>query len=123
MSARPYVEQDVNLIDCHTAHNASAARSYLLRNPTLPLPILGRELDRLLPHCGGGWVGVRVTPGQTPCRAQMRTRSSSPTNRKSGSRPDTCRDRRRMSRGTPVPIALIYPNWVSRVQMARLRSA
>ena len=31
---------------------------YLFSHPTLPLPIPGRELERLLPHRGGGWVGV-----------------------------------------------------------------
>ncbi len=31
---------------------------YLFSHPTLPLPISEKELDRLLPHSGGGWVGV-----------------------------------------------------------------
>ncbi len=39
----------------------SAARytnAYLFSHPSLPLPIPEREVDRLLPHSGGGWVGV-----------------------------------------------------------------
>ncbi len=34
------------------------SETYLFSHPTLPFPILGREPARLLPHCGGGWVGV-----------------------------------------------------------------
>ncbi len=36
--------------------------SQLFSHPTLPLPILGREVERLLPHSGGGWVGVSSYP-------------------------------------------------------------
>ncbi|MCL4832866.1 MAG: hypothetical protein KJZ86_10510 [Caldilineaceae bacterium] len=37
---------------------ADSRAGYLFSYPTLPLPIPGRKLDRLLPQDGGGWEGV-----------------------------------------------------------------
>ncbi len=47
--------------------------TYLFSHPTLPLPIpvSGREVERLLPHCGGGWVGVRSYPAKQPLCATI----------------------------------------------------
>ncbi len=48
--------------------------SYLFSHPTLPLPISGGEVDRLLPQSGGGWVGVssyHLSPKNSPLRRTL----------------------------------------------------
>ncbi len=43
---------------------ATSPAPHLFSHPTLPLSIPERELNRLLPHCGGGWVGVSSYPAK-----------------------------------------------------------